>query len=134
MNISRPILAGAALLALALPVALVAHASPAAPATTPATESRHHGGGLNHRAMQGITLSSTQTQQLEQLRTAYRTAHPKGSTPDPAARKALREQMLNVLTAEQRSQYEANVKQLRTEQAGMGSGPFAPSPSPSPVV
>lgn len=135
MNIiSRRILSGAALLALALPLAVSAQTTPAPTAPTVAGEHRHHGGGLNGRAMRGITLSDAQKAQMLQIRTAYRTAHPKGSTPDPAARKALREQMLGVLTADQRTQYEANVKQFRDERKNAGNGPFAPNASPSPNV
>lgn len=134
MNISRPILAGAALLALALPLTVAAQTTPAAPASTTA-HSHHSHGGLNGRALKGISLTDAQKQQFAQLRTAYTTAHPKGSTPDPTARKALRDQMLNILTPDQRTQYDANVRTMheaRKHQADPG-GPFA-SPSPSPTV
>lgn len=138
MNISKPILAGAALLALALPLAVSAQTTTAAPTTTTTTETEgahhHHGGGLNRMAMRGITLTDAQKQQIMQLRTAYKTAHPKGSTPDPASRKALRDQMLGVLTPDQRTQYDANVKQLRAERKNAGNGPFAPNASPTPGV
>jgi len=133
MNISKPILAGAALLALALPLAVAAQTTPAAPTTNAtAGEHRHHGGGLNRMALRGITLTDAQKQQMMQLRTAYKTAHPKGSTPDPAARKALRDQMLGVLTPDQRTQYDANLKTLRADHKRDGNGPFAPSASPTP--
>jgi len=135
MNISKPILAGAALLALALPLAVAAQTTPAAPTTTTtAGEHRHHGGGLNRMALRGITLTDAQKQQMMQLRTAYKTAHPKGSTPDPAARKALRDQMLGILTPDQRTQYDANVKQMRENHKNAGNGPFAPNASPTPGV
>jgi Spy/CpxP family protein refolding chaperone len=135
MNISKPILAGAALLALALPLAVSAQTTPVAPATTTtAGEHRHHGGGLNRRALQGITLSDSQKSQIAQLRAAYKTAHPKGSTPDPAARKALRDQMLGILTPDQRTQYEANMKTLRENHKNAGNGPFAPNASPTPGI
>jgi len=135
MNISKPILAGAALLALALPLTVAAQTTPVAPATTTTGgEHRHHGGGLNKHAMQGITLSDSQKSQMMQLRTAYKTAHPKGSTPDPAARKALRDQMLGILTPDQRTQYEANMKTLRENHKNAGNGPFAPNASPTPGI
>jgi len=135
MNISKPILAGAALLALALPLAVAAQTTPAAPTTTTtAGEHRHHGGGLNRMALRGITLTDAQKQQMMQLRTAYKTAHPKGSTPDPAARKALRDQMLGILTPDQRTQYDANVKQMRENRKNAGNGPFVPNASPTPGV
>jgi Spy/CpxP family protein refolding chaperone len=133
MNISRSILAGAAALAIALPLAVSAQTTTAAPATNATHAHAHGGGGLNRRAMNGINLSDAQKQQLLQLRTAYKQAHPKGSTPDPASRKALREQMLNVLTTDQRTQYEANVKQARESRQNEVNpgGPFA-SPTPAP--
>lgn len=135
MNISKPILAGAALLALALPLAVAAQTTPAAPGTTTtAGEHRHHGGGLNRMALRGITLTDAQKQQMMQFRSAYKTAHPKGSTPDPAARKALRDQMLGVLTSDQRTQYDANIKQMRANRKNAGNGPFAPNASPTPGV
>ncbi|MDQ2992051.1 MAG: hypothetical protein M3R30_04430 [Candidatus Eremiobacteraeota bacterium] len=134
MNISRPILAGAALFALALPITAAAQTTPGAPAST--TAHGHHAHvGLNGHALKGIALSDAQKQQFAQLRTAYRTAHPKGSTPDPTARKALRDQMLNILTPDQRTQYDANVKTMRESRKHQENpgGPFA-SPTPSPAV
>jgi Spy/CpxP family protein refolding chaperone len=133
MNISRTLIAGAAVLALALPLAVSAQTT-TAPAPAADGTHAHHGGGLNRHAMQGIKLSDDQQQQLLQLRTDYRKAHPKGSTPDPASRKALRDQMLNILTPDQQTQYQANIKQAREEhkhQTNPG-GPFA-SPSPAPA-
>lgn len=135
MTISRPIVAAAAALALALPLAATAQTTPSTqPAAGAAEGHHHHRGGFGGRALKGITLSDAQKAQMKQIRETYRAAHPEGSTPDPSARKAMREQMLGVLTADQRAQYEANVKQMRNERKNEPpqGGPFAPNPSPTP--
>jgi len=44
----------------------------------------------------------------------------------------LRDQMLGVLTPDQRTQYDANLKTLRADHKRDGNGPFAPNASPTP--
>jgi len=95
------------------------------------------------RAMNGITLTDPQKQQIQTLRQQYAQDHPAGSTHDPTAAKAFRASLLNVLTPDQQTQYLKNLdtlrKQRRDYRAGRidpnpepTGGPFAPEPSPTP--
>ncbi|HEY8298802.1 MAG TPA: hypothetical protein VIG32_12375 [Candidatus Baltobacteraceae bacterium] len=140
MNFSRALLLPVALAAaVALPAIGSAQvAAPAAPAPAPAAGQsghHHHRGGWG-RAMHGITLSDPQKAQIKQLRTAYRQAHPAGSKPDMASRKALRDQITGILTPAQRAQYQTNLQQLRRNEQNEGAekpgAPEAPDPTASP--
>jgi Spy/CpxP family protein refolding chaperone len=64
----------------------------------------------------------------------YRQAHPRGSQPDPQARQQLQQQIMNILTPQQRQQAQANMEKMKQEreQRGEMNGPPAASPSPSP--
>jgi len=85
------------------------------------------------RAMQGITLSDAQKQQIQQLQDQFQQAHPDGSAPDPQARKQLRQSVLNVLTPDQRTQFQKNMEQMHANfQHHGGDGTVAPDASPSP--
>lgn len=70
-------------------------------AATPAVHT-HRAGFMQmvHR----LGLSDPQKAQIKTLVRQYRAQHPKGAAPDKAARKALREQVLTVLTPAQREQ------------------------------
>jgi Spy/CpxP family protein refolding chaperone len=111
-----------------------------------------HGHGMGFmRAMNGITLSDAQKQQIQQLQGQFQQTHPQGSAPDPQARKQLRQSVLNVLTPDQRTQFQKNMAQMRAafqahraangdnggneqpSNGGPGGGPFAPDASPSPA-
>ena len=115
MNISRTLFVGAALLGFALPLAANAQTAPDSTTAAPAAGEHHHhrGGGLMKAALAGITLSDDQKAQLKKLRDDFRAAHANGVRPDRDAMKQLREQMLGVLTPDQRTQYDANVKAYR---------------------
>lgn len=137
---TRSLIAGAAVLALALPLACNAQSAPDSNTTGAQAGARHHRGGMMQRFMTGITLSDAQKQQLQKLRDDFRTAHPQGQRPDRDAMKQLRQSMLDVLTPDQRTQFDANVKAFRAQhprgsrhdgQGGAG-GPFAPNPTPTP--
>jgi Spy/CpxP family protein refolding chaperone len=78
------------------------------------------------RALQGIDLSDSQRTQIRSLMQQYRQAHPKGSQPDPQARKALRAQIMAVLTPDQQSRLTSNLQQMRAARRA------AASPSPAP--
>lgn len=73
--------------------------------------------------MAGITLTADQQAKIQALMATFRQAHA-GSRPDPAARHALRDQVLQVLTAEQRAQFKANAHKMKR-----GGGPFTPDPT-----
>ncbi len=78
------------------------------------------------RMFKGINLTDQQRTQVTQLMQQYRDKHPKGSTPDPAGRKALRQQMMNVLTPDQQAQVKQNMSQMRERRA-------EPAPTASPA-
>ena len=115
------------LLAAAVGFTAVANAQQA-PAP-PAQSGTHAGHGKGHgmaRALQGIDLSDSQRTQIRSLMQQYRQAHPKGSQPDPQARKALRAQIMAVLTPDQQSRLTSNLQQMRAARRA------AASPSPAP--
>lgn len=113
MKLLKPnILAAVMAVFIALPVAASADLSPSAstaPATSPTQSGasqywrgghRHHRGFLS--MVRALDLSPAQRQQIKTLIANYRAAHPKGTGPDPAARKALREKIYALLTPAQR--------------------------------
>jgi len=118
VSISRIVLSAALALAVAVPVGVVAQ-TPPSPPTSPAPHR-----GMYAGALRGITLSDQQRAQIQALMAQYRQAHPRGSQPDPQARRQLVQSVLNVLTPAQRAQYNANIAQLRSQR---GAGPF-PTP------
>lgn len=106
------ILAAAIAAFIALPVAAWADSSSSA-STTPATNAtqsgashswrdghRHHRGFLS--MLRRLNLTPAQRQQIKTLIANYKAAHPRGTGPDPAARKALREKIFALLTPAQR--------------------------------
>ncbi len=72
-----------------------------------------------------LDLSQQQQNQIKTLVTNYKQAHPKGSQPDDAARKQLRDQVLAVLTPAQRTK-------LEQEKAAWHKQHPSPAPSASP--
>jgi Spy/CpxP family protein refolding chaperone len=94
------------------------------------------------RAIKELDLSDAQRSQIQQLVQQYRQQYPKGSTPDPQARKALREKIFATLTPDQQTQLKQRLAQMRAQrgaQDGESNGapagpaaPAAPAPAPSP--
>jgi len=86
------------------------------------------------RALRDLNLSAQQQAQIQQLVQQYRQAHPRGSNPDPQARKDLRTKIMAVLTPAQQAQLKAEMKKRRSESGDRdGRGPFpqaTASPSP----
>jgi Spy/CpxP family protein refolding chaperone len=115
-------------------ILLVAIAAPAfaqtaqSPAQQNAIPARYR--GLWMRAVHQLDLTSTQQQQIEAAIDKFRQAHPPGSAPDPSARRALREQVMQVLTPAQRQQVQAYIQQMRTPQGAAGGAAPAATPSP----
>ncbi|MBV8246544.1 MAG: hypothetical protein JOZ38_11515 [Candidatus Eremiobacteraeota bacterium] len=66
-----------------------------------------------------LNLSDQQRQQISQLLSQYRQTHPRGSTPDPQGRRALRAQIRNLLTPDQQAQLKASVAQTARRGGGM---------------
>ena len=129
MKLSPILLSGALALAMGLPIAGCAQQTPAqAPVSSPAGE-HHHGGMM--RMLRGVNLTDQQKTQLQNMMQQYRQAHPKGSTPDPQARKALHQQMMSVLTPAQQAQVKQNMQQMRAMHKDRDDAP-APTPTPTP--
>lgn len=125
-----------AALATALAVPAVGFAqvqSSPAPLSQPMQGQRHHGGFGFMREMRSLDLSAQQQAQIKQLMAQYRQSHPRGSAPDPQARKDLRTKVMAVLTPAQQ-------QKLKADQAKRGSQfqgerrRNRPEPSPSPSV
>jgi len=97
---------GAVIASLAMPVATFAQNTPT---DQPGAAAPRNGGGVM-RALDNLNLSADQRQKIDALIAQYRQAHPRGSTPDPAARKALRDQIFAILTPAQQAQLRANMQ------------------------
>jgi len=83
------------------------------------------GGGMT-RMYDSLNLSADQRQKIDALIAQYRQAHPRGSTPDPAARKALRDQIYSILTPAQQSQLRANMQARSGDITGRMMARLAP--------
>ncbi len=110
------VIPAAAAAALLLPAAAFGQQAPAvndpAPAATQQpSHGRHHGGYM--RMFRGLNLSDQQKAQMKQIMQQYRQAHPRGSAPDPQARKQMRTQLMNVLTPQQQAQVQQRMQQMR---------------------
>jgi len=125
MKLQVTLLAGLMAAALSIPALAQVDQPPAPPAQS------HHGDRMMRR-FSNLNLSDQQKSQIRTLLENYRQTHPKGSTPDPDARKQLRGQILSVLTPDQRMQLEAQARQRRAERAQEGNP--APNPVASPAT
>lgn len=133
----RSLLVPAALAtALAVPAVGFAQVQPSpAPLTQPIQGQRHHGGFGYMREMRSLNLSAQQQSQIKQLMAQYRTSHPRGSTPDPQARKDLRTKVMAVLTPAQQQQLKTDQAKRQSEFQGQGQRHRnRPEPSPSPSI
>lgn len=84
---------------------------------------RMHGGMRGENPMRQLGLTPQQMSQIQQLHQAYRQAHPCGSQPDRAARHQLRAQIMNVLTPQQRQEYQQLRAQRRAQREQNGGYP-----------
>jgi periplasmic protein CpxP/Spy len=129
-----PAVLGAALIA---PVAVFAQQANQVPApaqqqTQGQWQGHRHGGHRFMRMLKGVNLSDQQKTQMRQLMQQFRQAHPEGSPPDRQAREQLHQQMLNILTPQQRAQVQQNMQQMRERrQQDRGNQP-SPEASESP--
>ena len=107
LAVTAAILIGLPAIGLGAPTVTTAASAGAQPDATPTMRARHrhHHGWL--RALRTLNLSQAQRGQIRRIIADFRSAHPKGSRPDPAARTALREKILAVLTPQQRQQLSA---------------------------
>ena len=108
MNPRTLLLTSAAALAMAVPSLALAQQAPG-PART-----GHRAGFV--RIVRSLNLSPEQRTQMRQIVAQYRQAHPKGSKPDPQARKALRAQLLAILTPDQRLQLKSDIHRRKSMQ------------------
>lgn len=129
MKLSHALLTIAFSVALAVPLA----ASANNPATTaaPGTALHHHHRNNFMRALRGVNLSPDQQSQIKSLMLSFKQSHPKGSAPDPAARKLLRQNVLSKLTPAQRAQFEQNQRQFRHHAKPLPAT-AVPEPTPTP--
>ena len=121
MKTSRSLLIGSLCAVLLGPPAISFAAYNAASPTA----SYHHHHGDWAEMFKNLHLSQQQQDQIHTLVADYRQAHPEGSQPDEASRKALWDQILAVLTPEQRAQLEQETQARRDQQA-------SPAATPSP--
>ncbi|HZV78663.1 MAG TPA: hypothetical protein VFF60_03510 [Candidatus Binatus sp.] len=87
------------------------------PGATPGSY-RHHGMGA---MLKSLNLTPQQQEQIKTLINNYKQAHPEGSQPDPAAKQQLHQQILNVLTPEQRTKLEQEKAQWKQHHVEQGS-------------
>jgi len=121
-------------LSLAAPALALAQGSAISDATQPVAPSAQPSGqpGAHHHhgmaaMLRNLNLSQQQQDQIKTLITSYKQAHPQGSQPDQAAREQLKEQILAVLTPDQRAKLEAEKAAWKKQH-----GTVTPSASPSP--
>lgn len=123
--------------ALAVPATGFAQVQPPQGQLSPAQGQgeRHRGGFGFMREMRSLNLSAQQQSQIQQLVSQFRQAHPRGSAPDPQARKDLRTKIMAVLTPAQLAQLKSDEARRRQEfgtRGGRDRGPF-PQTTPSPA-
>jgi Spy/CpxP family protein refolding chaperone len=106
---------------LSLPALAQQSAPPAgqaqgSPATTPSADKLQR----RYARMFGkLNLTSQQQQQIQSYVATYAQAHPEGSPRDRQATKALRDQIMGSLTADQQAQFKQQMQALREQrQAG----------------
>jgi Spy/CpxP family protein refolding chaperone len=75
-------------------------------------QGRSHHGGMMHM-LRDLNLSDQQKTQIQQIMQQYRQSHTQGERPDPQAREQLRNQIMNVLTPQQRTQLQAKMQSMR---------------------
>ncbi len=127
MKLQATVLAGFIAASLALPAVAQDQQPPAAPA-----QSQQHGDRMMRR-FDNLNLSDQQKSQIQSLMQSYRQAHPKGSVPDPDARKQLKEQIDAVLTPDQRAQMKADMEKYRAQHQRNATTNGAPAPAATPI-
>jgi len=98
---------------------------PGSATVQPRARHRHHG---MFGMLRTLSLTQQQKAQIKTLLGDYRTAHPKGSQPDPTARKQLRDRIFAILTPQQRSTLRTEMQSWKQRRPEWNQ----PSPTPSP--
>jgi Spy/CpxP family protein refolding chaperone len=127
MKLQATVLAGLIAAGLALPAVAQDQQPPAAPA-----QSQQHGDRMMHR-FDDLNLSDQQKSQIKTLMQNYRQAHPRGSAPDPDARKQLRDQINGVLTPDQQTKLKADEAKFRAQRQGNATTNVPPAPTATPI-
>ncbi len=125
MHLLRKYLSAIALLAMAFPVVTSAQQG-----TTAGSQPARDRAPMR-RALRGLHLSPQQRAQMRRIVTSFRVAHPKGSPRDPQGRKAMRAQLLEVLTPQQRTELRSRVRATRMHAAQPPQNAVFPSDPPS---
>ena len=125
MKFQATVLAG--LLAAGLTVPAIAQSQQPPP---PPGQSQH-GDWMMHR-FSDLNLTDAQKSQIHALMQNYRQAHPRGSAPDPDARKQLRDQINALLTPDQQAQLKADEAKMRAERHRNDTNNPPPAPAATP--
>lgn len=130
----RSILIPAALAgAIIVPVGVLAQrsAAPSAPQGAPSTQQwgrEHHHGMMS--MMRELNLTDAQKTQIRQIVTEFRNSHTPGERPDPQSRAQMRDKIMNVLTPQQRAQFQAKMEQMRAQREEREGSEPAPESTP----
>ncbi|HTV94193.1 MAG TPA: hypothetical protein VMG98_15925 [Verrucomicrobiae bacterium] len=125
MKLHVTMLAGLLAAGLSLPVIAQAQQAPPPPAQS------QQGDWMMHR-FSDLNLTDAQKSQIQTLMQNYRQAHPRGSAPDPDARKQLRDQINAVLTPDQQAQLKADEAKMRAQRHGSDTSNVPPAPAATP--
>jgi Spy/CpxP family protein refolding chaperone len=139
---TSPLIVGVLMAVLAMPVGAYAQQSqpppPPAQAQGPVTPSES---AIAHRWMKrlgSLNLSNQQQQQIQSMIDQYSQAHPAGSPRDRQATRALRRQILGVLTSDQQNEFRQQMQarraaiQQRRQQMQQSAGQQAPPDQQAP--
>jgi periplasmic protein CpxP/Spy len=126
MKLQATVLAGVIAASLALP-AVAQQQQPSPPAQ------QGQRGDWMMRRFSDLNLTDQQKSQIQSLMQSYRQAHPRGSAPDPDARKQLRDQINAVLTPDQRTKLQADEAKFRQQRQGNDTTNPAPAPTATPI-
>ncbi|MBV8284682.1 MAG: hypothetical protein JO175_08535 [Candidatus Eremiobacteraeota bacterium] len=108
----------ALLAALALPVGVSAQEAGQQPAVTqqqPAAQSTPRIYRRWSQLLRGITLSDDQHDKIQNFLDQYAQSHPAGSPRDPQGARQLRDNIFNVLTPDQQTQFKQQMAQMRAQ-------------------
>lgn len=125
MKLQATVLAGLMAAGLSLPAIAQTQPAPAPPAQS------QHGDRMMHR-FSDLNLTDAQKSQIQALMQNYRQAHPRGSAPDPDARKQLRDQVNALLTPDQQAQLKSDEAKMRAQHQGNNTSNVPPAPAATP--
>ena len=101
----------------------------------PRTQHGHHA-NFFRQGLNRIGLSAEQHQQIRSIFQQFRASHPQGSHPGKAAQKQLHQNILAVLTPQQKQQLHAFIRSHHQHKANVQGSPLpngSPFPNGSPL-